>query len=224
MKATVYNGIMKVADLEGTEDQIGSRLNTLAAAYTTVVYEDEPGAYLPAWLDAGVDLFVDEDAWRALYALGVDPGWCERWQRSLLHLLKMEPEIDKWQSPEADVSACAQLLKYTGLHKRTGKRLTSRSADLRHSMKDQLIDWLEDERPTLEEARESQTPTSASDCRFCSPFSPKQWSKIIRGRYSDYSSHRDRVKRIMGQLKVIIEAGDIWPAKCADLVPAYNHN
>lgn len=226
MKATVYNGIMKVEELEGTEDQIGSRLNTMAQAYTTVVYEDEPGGYLPAWLDAGVDLFVDEDAWRMLYALGVDPGWCERWQRGLLSLLKMEPEADngKWASPEADVTACVQYLKYTGLHKRTGKKLTSKSASLQHSFKDQLVDWLEDERPTLDEALKEGGNVRADECRFDSPYSPKQWSKVVRGRFSAYSCYRERVKRIRRQLEVITEAGDIWPAKVADLVPRYNHS
>jgi hypothetical protein len=221
MKATVYHGPFKVADLEGSDLEIEKALAGLE--YTTVVYEDEPGGYLPAWLDPAEDLFVDEHHWRLLYALGCNPGWPELWQRRLLAMLKAEPEGDtKWQTPEADVSACCSLLKYNGLHKRTGKRLESKSASLRWSMKDQLEDWLQDERPSFDEALQDSRQVRADECRFDSPFSPKQWRKVIRGRWSDYGCHLDRAKRIKRQLDVLYQAGDIWPDSVSDLVLRYN--
>ena len=227
MKATAYNGILKVADLEGSGLEIEKALDTLDAHYTSVVYEDEPGSYLPAWLDAGDDLFVHEDAWRLLYGLGANLGWSEEWQRGLVFLLSMEPEADpggKWASPEGDVLACVELLKYTGLHKRTGKRLTSKSADLRHSFRYQLVDWLEDSRPTMEQmqrAMDDDQDVKIVDCRFSTPFSARQWMKVMRGKYSAYSSHRKRGASIKRYLNKLYEAGDIWPARCGDLVPNY---
>jgi hypothetical protein len=163
--------------------------------------------YLPEWLDPGTDLFVDSEHWRILYGLSVDPAWSESWQRGLLHLLKMEPEAGRdWARPEADVLACVLLLQYTGIHKRTGKPLTSRTASIKHSLKDQLIEWLE---------------TPESERTFDSPFSPKQWNKCLRSKYNAYYDLRKRGARIVDFLTRLIESGEIWPESVTDLVPRY---
>lgn len=170
---------------------------------------DTMAGYLPEWLDPGADLFVDSEQWRILYGLGVNPGWPEEWQRGLLHLLKTQPEDNRgnWAQPEADVLACVDLLRYMGIHKRTGKPLTSRTATIRHGLKSQLIEWLE----TPPEHREYDTP-----------FSGKQWNRCLRSKFNAYYNLRNRASRVVAYLTRIMESGEMWPDQVSDLVPVHS--
>lgn len=167
----------------------------------------QAGGYLPAWLDPGAELF--EEDWRTLYALGVNPGWPEGWQRGLMDIMKNTTKQDgRWSCGEADVLACVALLKWEGKHKRTGKPLTSRSAEIRHSLKGQLTEWLE---------------APVEERMFDSPFSPRQWAKCMRSKWNAYGALRSRGKRVASWVARMFEAGgEMWPEKCNDLVPMHH--
>ncbi|MFO7902322.1 MAG: hypothetical protein R6U98_06670 [Pirellulaceae bacterium] len=161
--------------------------------------------YLPEWLDPAEDLFVHGDEWRTLYALGVDPGWPETWQRGLMSLLLDEPMAGGgYATPEGDIVKLVSILHWTGL-RLDGKPRQGKSAEIAASIKAQLVEWLE----------EPDGPE-----KYPSPYSVKQWRKLIRGRFSGYGACKERAARICRQLEADSEAGgDIWPSDTADLVP-----
>lgn len=164
--------------------------------------------YLPEWLDEGADLFVDGESWRMCYALGMDPGWSEAWQRGLVKLLQEEPEGlrdgSTWGSAPADVKACIEYLRWTGL-RLDGKPRQGKSAEITRSLREQLVDWLE---------------TPESERTYFTPFSVKQWNRCVRTKFTGYGGLMERCRRVAEQLRVDEEAGgEVWPERAEDLVP-----
>ena len=209
--AKVYSGagvFLGEVDTQAEVDQLTAGLNSRMVVWSGDEETGKADGYLPAWLDPSMELF--EEGWRVLYALGVNPGWPEVWQRGLLAVLQNTTKQDgRWSTGEADVLACVALLKYQGLHKRTGKPLTSRSAEVKHSLKGQLIEWLEE---------------PPDERKFDSPFSPRQWAKCMRSKWNAYGSLRSRGNRVAYWVTRLFEAGgEMWPEKCEDLVPMH-HN
>ena len=161
--------------------------------------------YLPDWIDPGDDLFVRGESWRLLYGLGCDPGWPESWQRGLLAILRDEPVAGgSYATAEADCLACITYLRWTGL-RLNGTPRQGRSVELTRSMRTQLVEWLDDYPET----------------EYPSPYSLRQWKKVVRGRYNGYGALKERARRIVAQLDVDTESGaDMWPAEVTGLVPA----
>ena len=156
--------------------------------------------YLPNWLTSE-DLFVDEDYFRLAYALGLNPGESEAIQRGLVEILKSEPlGSGTWASPEADCMACIKILAFNGLTA-TGKVSKAKSVEMWYSFKEQLLDWCEHK-------------------EYDSPFSMKQWNKVIRGRFNGYGPMKGAAQNVVKQLRIDVEAGgEIWPENSIDLVP-----
>ena len=155
--------------------------------------------YLPTWLTAGPDLFVAEDTWRLAYALGMSPELSECYQRNLLTLLTgpcATRSNNGYPTQEADLLAVLWVLDYQGLTK-TGRVSKGKTADMWHSFRVQLVEWLE------------QAPGSQD---FDNPFSLKQWDRILRGRWSGYHARKERARRVVLQLEADLRAGaEVWP-------------
>lgn len=162
-------------------------------------------AYLPNWLTSE-DLFVDEDYFRLVYALGLNPGEPENVQRGLVEILKAEPlGSGNWATPEADCLACVKLLAFNGLTP-TGKVSKAKSVDMWFSFKQQLLEWFDEHGD------------------FDSPFSLKQWVKVIRNRWNGYGPMKGAAKTVVRQLEIDRESGaDIWPENMSKLVPDLEH-
>jgi hypothetical protein len=88
---------------------------------------------LPSWLS--VQSWADNvTAWKYLWGAGVDPTWCEAWQRGLRGL------------DMAECMAAATLLKTKNFR-----------SEFRKSLRDQIVAWLE----TPAEERKYRSPLSA---------------------------------------------------------------